>query len=581
MATGNSEVVTEQGKWEWSELWKKEDWWAIWLGFAVLIVGLVIFLPRPPAEMHGKLARSDAALAGEAARAPFQTVEWHQANDTKSGLRARNEPFAKKLGDWLQKPGRWSSNPLEALYLSEEAAAARREAALPAYEEAQAKTKAALAAAKIAQAAAEAAGFNNKQLNDQAKSAIGQWRQAREKERGSLRSKATVTAYNKIPYLIGAMVAIMLFFAIGTSFMGINTAKFIQGFWFVFLLGVIAYIIGNQATMREYGFGAIIWAILGGLLISNTVGTPDFIKSALQTEYFIKTGLVLLGAEILFSKMVAIGIPGIFVAWVVTPTVLIATYIFGQKILKMESKTLNITVSADMSVCGVSAAIATAAACRAKKEELTIAVGMSMLFTAVMMIALPTFIVAVGMHPVLGGAWIGGTIDATGAVVAAGAFLGETGMFVAATIKMIQNILIGVIAFGVAVYWCARVDCSHGQTVSKMEIWYRFPKFVLGFIIASIVFSTMLASMGSAGDVMLDQGVLRGFSRPLRDWFFILAFASIGLSSNFREMAHHFKGGKPAILYVCGQSLNLILTLLMAYIMFFLVFPGVTESLMN
>jgi hypothetical protein len=87
--------------------------------------------------------------------------------------------------------------------------------------------------------------------------------------------------------------------------------------------------------------------------------------------------------------------------------------------------------------------------------------------------------------------------------------------------------------------------------------------------------------MGSAGDVMIDQGVLRGFSRPLREWFFILAFASIGLSSNFREMAHHFKGGKPAILYVCGQSFNLILTLLMAYIMFFLVFPGITAGLME
>ncbi len=178
-------------------------------------------------------------------------------------------------------------------------------------------------------------------------------------------------------------------------------------------------------------------------------------------------------------------------------------------------------------------------------------------------------------------AWIGGTIDSTGAVVAAGAFLGEVGMFVAATVKMIQNILIGVIAFGVAVYWCARVDCLPGQQVSKMEIWYRFPKFVLGFIAASIIFTWMLVNMGSAGDVMIDQGVLRGFTRPIREWFFILAFASIGLSSNFRAMAHHFKGGKPVILYVCEQSLNLILTLLVAYLMYFVVFPHVTESLMG
>jgi len=129
------------------------------------------------------------------------------------------------------------------------------------------------------------------------------------------------------------------------------------------------------------------------------------------------------------------------------------------------------------------------------------------------------------------------------------------------------------------VYWCARVECAPGQMVSKMEIWYRFPKFVLGFIAASIIISVMYTAMGGAGDVLLDHGFLRGLTRPARDWFFALAFASIGLSSNFRELAHHFKGGKPVILYVCGQSLNLALTLLMAYIMFFLVFPGITASL--
>jgi uncharacterized membrane protein YadS len=119
-----------------------------------------------------------------------------------------------------------------------------------------------------------------------------------------------------------------------------------------------------------------------------------------------------------------------------------------------------------MSVCGVSAAIATAAACRAKKEELTLAVGLSLVFTSIMMIVMPAIIKAVGMPEVLGGAWMGGTIDATGAVAAAGAFLGEKALYTAATIKMIQNVLIGVIAFCVAVYWCAKVDCEPGQRVA-------------------------------------------------------------------------------------------------------------------
>ena len=179
----------------------------------------------------------------------------------------------------------------------------------------------------------------------------------------------------------------------------------------------------SQATMKHYGIGYAAWAIFMGMLVSNTIGTPKWVKPALQVEFYIKTGLVLLGAEVLFNKIIAIGVPGIFVAWVVTPIVLISTYIFGQKVLKIPSKTLNITISADMSVCGTSAAIATAAACRAKKEELTLSIGLSLVFTSIMMIVMPAVIKAVGMPYILGGAWMGGTIDSTGAVAAAGAFL--------------------------------------------------------------------------------------------------------------------------------------------------------------
>ena len=175
---------------------------------------------------------------------------------------------------------------------------------------------------------------------------------------------------------------------------------------------------------------------------------------------------------------------------------------------------------------------------------------------------------------------MGGTIDATGAVAAAGAFLGDRALYVAATIKMIQNVLIGVIAFFVAVYWTVRIDNVPGQRVPATEIWHRFPKFVLGFIGASIIFSLLYQSLGSdAGYALVDHGAIRGMSRIFRGWFFCLAFVSIGLATNFRELKEQFSGGKPLILYVCGQSFNLILTLLMAYIMFYKVFPEITARI--
>ncbi len=573
------DVVTDRAQTRLSDLWTKEDYWAIWLGFILLIAGALIYIPRAPEGLHETINQANAVLEAEAARAPFKTIEWYQASDTKQGLKASSLPHGKAIGNFMAKPHGWSGNPLEAFVMSSEKAAAKKASATAKYESAKAKEEAALVQARAAQEAAAAAEFKNPRLNETAVAAIAAWRQAH-RETSAAKKKTGAKPYNQVPYLIGLCLVLAVLFSIGVKFMGRSASRFIRAFPFVFLIAVLAYLAAGQSTMKELGIGYAAWGIVIGLIISNTVGTPQWAMPAVQVEYYIKTGLVLLGAEVLFSKMLAIGVPGIFVAWVVTPIVLIVTFLFGQKVLKMPSKTLNITISSDMSVCGVSAAIATAAACRAKKEELTLAVGLSMVFTSIMMVVMPAVIKAVGIPEILGGAWIGGTIDATGAVAAAGAFLGERALYVAATVKMIQNVLIGVIAFGVAVYWCARVDCAPGQRVGAMEIWHRFPKFVLGFITASIVFSIVYKSMGpDAGYALVDHGILRGFTRLFRGWFFCLAFVSIGLATNFRELAHHFKGGKPLILYVCGQSFNLALTLLMAYIMFYKVFPEITAGI--
>ena len=385
---------------------------------------------------------------------------------------------------------------------------------------------------------------------------------------------------NSLKGLVGVFCIVVLLFAFATNRMGRSAIAFAKGFLGVFTLAVVAFVMSGQAVVAHYGLGYALWALVVGLVISNTIGTPEFIKPAARTEFFVKTGLVLLGAGILFNKLLALGVPGICVAWIVTPIVLIATYLFGQRVLKIESPTLNIVIAADMSVCGVSAAIATAAACRAKKEELTLAVGLSMTFTVVMMVALPIVIRFVGIDEIIGGAWIGGTIDATGAVVAAGNALGERAEKVAATVKMIQNILIGVTAFGVAVYWATRVDRSaSGARPGVMEIWRRFPKFIIGFVAASIVFSIIYNSFPN-GERLVGATVT-DVAKSLREWLFCLAFVSIGLETNFRKLLPYLKDGKPLALYLCGQSLNLVLTLLMAWLMFGVVFKDRVDEVLG
>ncbi|TIH15897.1 putative sulfate exporter family transporter [Marinifilum sp. JC120] len=575
----SSDVVVDKAASSWSDLWKKEDYWAIWLGFLILTVGAIIFFNNKPADMEAKFAKQNAIMTEEAARAPFKTVAWYEAQTAKEKIKAKNQPVGKAIKAFMAKPQKWTTNPLDAFIQTQEQADIKNAAGMPKYEKAKAAATAAKSAALIAQAKAEQAGFKDAKLNAETSASIEAWLKLRAKE-SSAKKKIKNKPYNLFPSLLVLMIGFGLFFALGMRFIDGEAKQFLKGFGLVFVIAVASYLMSNQATMKQYGIGYAAWAIAIGLVISNTIGTPSWAKKALQVEFFIKTGLVLLGAEVLFNKVVAIGIPGIFVAWVVTPVVLITTFIFGQKVIKVPSKTLNMVISADMSVCGTSAAIAAAAACKAKKEELTLAIGLSLVFTSVMMIIMPAIIKGTGMPFILGGAWMGGTIDATGAVAAAGAFLSEKALYVAATIKMIQNVLIGVTAFGIAIFWATKVEAKAGQKVHAMEIWHRFPKFVLGFLTASVIFSIIYTSLGSdAGFTMVDQGVLRGFSRIFRGWFFCLSFAAIGLATNFRELKHYFKGGKPLILYVCGQSLNLCLTLIMAYLMFYVVFPDITSKI--
>ncbi len=579
-------IVSDVGKWEWSEMWKKEDWWAIWIGFLVLIAGMMIYFPHS-GDMKDKILKAEAEY-GEAAQRTnaIKTIAWYKLSDGKKKAEARKIGAGKWLANFTQKPHKWSTNPLDAFIMSEEKAAAIKEKAMGKYEKKKAMAKTAFAAAQEAEAAAEAAQFKDESLNTVATVAIDQWRDAK-LFAGKAKKKTKVKAYNQIGSLVGLGVFFAFLFGIPMIFMGTSFKKFAIGFIFVYGMTILAWLFSYQATMKHYGIGYALWAIFLWMLISNTIGTPKWAKPAIQTEYYIKTGLVLLGAKILFEKIITIGTAGIFVAWVVTPTVWLTTYWFGQKIVKMPSKRLNAVICSDMSVCGVSAAIAAASACRAKKEELTLAVGLSLIFTAIMMIVMPAIIKTtfpVDKQMILGGAWMGGTIDASGAVAAAGAFLGEKALYVAATIKMIQNVLIGVIAFFLALYFTTKVEVEEtGAKVGLTEIWFRFPKFVIGFIVASVVFSMIYSSYNAdtsgLGRAMIDKGAVKGMSDLFRKWFFTMSFVSIGLATNFRELKHHFKGGKPLILYVFGQSLNLILTLVMAYIMFYLVFPELTATI--
>lgn len=355
--------------------------------------------------------------------------------------------------------------------------------------------------------------------------------------------------------LLRTFIVLGTLFTAGVKLQGVKIKEYLPAFAALFVLAIVVRLISAEFTLNRYLEWAF-WALIVGLLISNTVGVPTWLRPAIRTEFYIKTGLVVMGFSVLFSNIAKFGLYGLGIAWGVTPIVIIFMWWFGTKVLKIDNKPLVITIASATSVCGTSAAIATGAAAGARKNDLGIAISISIIFTILMMVFEPIIIKAVGMNELMGGALIGGTVDSTGAVVLAGNALGPEGEQAAVLVKSIQNILIGFIAFFVALFFATRVEKNSDKRVGAGEIWTRFPKFIIGFFVASIVASFIIQPVAGSADVKAINAVLDQY----KNWAFVLAFTSIGLDTNFREIGKQLHGGKVLWLYVVGQLFNIILT---------------------
>lgn len=375
-----------------------------------------------------------------------------------------------------------------------------------------------------------------------------------------LASQLTPAFFGK---LILTYVVLALVFTIGAHAQGGSVKKFLPAFTVLFLVSVLVRFISAEYTANRYLEWAF-WALVVGLVISNTVGVPEWLRPAVRTEYYIKTGLVIMGFSVLFSNIINFGLYGLAIAWLVTPVVIIFMWYFGTRVLKMDNKPLVITIATATSVCGTSAAIATASAAKAKKQDLSLAVSISIIFTIIMMVTEPALIKLTGLGQLMGGALIGGTVDSTGAVTVAGTALGELGQTTAVLVKSIQNILIGFIAFAVAIFFATRVEKNPDSTASvgPAEIWKRIPKFILGFFAASLIASFIFQPIVGKESVSAINTVLDQY----KNWAFVLAFTSIGLDTNFKSISKQMTGGKPLILYIVGQLFNIVLTFAVVYL---------------
>jgi len=357
--------------------------------------------------------------------------------------------------------------------------------------------------------------------------------------------------------VLGGVMGVISFAAMAMT--GSVSISALGGFAVVFVLGWLAQWIAGQSQINALGLEYVLFGLVLGLILNHAFSLPAWLRAAVRTEFYIKTGLVILGATILFQEMMEAGVLGLVQAGLVVTLVWGVTFRLAKK-LRVDDEFAAMLSSA-VAICGVSAAIATCGAIQGDRKKLSYVTSIVLIVAMPMMVVMPWLVKHFQIPDLVAGAWLGGTLDTSGSVVAAGQLISERATKAGVIVKFSQNVLIGVVAFALSVWWSMRDGKEKGnpQKVSVAVIWERFPKFVLGFMAASLVFSFVL----DAGLVKEAKPILNS----LRNFWFALAFVSIGLETHFGDLIK-MEGGRPALAFVGGQAFNVVLTLILAWLLF-------------
>jgi uncharacterized integral membrane protein (TIGR00698 family) len=508
-AREKKELATSQ----WQALYKSEDWLGVWFGLGIIFIAILYL-----------------SLTGLSFKTP--TFRW--TTDAEFHAHASNIlPLVNRVIQQAEAKG--------------EAALQEQAQALKAAIETANRKAAGAAAKKMAEAVKPLKDKGLKETADQVAKDISS-------QSGYLLDK--VISGDNILLAVYIFIAYLIIGMIGMALMGNPVGQFIAGFPLVFIISWLALFLAGNYTIHEYGLEYVLFCLFIGLAVSNFFGVPNWLMAAVRTEFYIKIGLVILGARVLFGVILKAGFLGMIQALMVVTVVWYSCWWLCKK-MDIDDE-FSAMLSSAVSICGVSAAIATAGAVKGDPKKLSYVTSIVLICAVPMMVLMPIISKTFGIPDAVAGAWLGGSLDTSGSVVAAGALISDLAMKVGVTVKMSQNVLIGVAAFILSVVWTMK-GVKEGEQVSLWEIWYRFPKFVLGFLASSILFSFILS-----------ENIIKGVGKPIQSlevWWFALAFTSIGLETRFTDIAT-LGGGRPALAFLIAQAFNIIWTLILAFLLF-------------
>ena len=367
-------------------------------------------------------------------------------------------------------------------------------------------------------------------------------------------------------------------FSVALTALGHKARAFVPSFVVLYLLSVAFFVVGQWDQANKYNLEPPLVALVLGLVLSNLVGLPRWLDAGFRVEFYIKVGIVLLGATLPFTLIVWAGPVAIFQASIVSIVTFLVIYWVGLR-LGLDRR-LAATLGAGGAVCGVSAAIAIAGAVGAKKEDAPIAISLVILWAIVMIFVLPLVSHALHLHAAVAGAWIGtsefadaagfAAAQAYGDLAAHGTVAGTSDQSVWAftLMKVVgRDVWIGIWAFVLAIVATTRWERTPtGAKPDAAEIWWRFPKFVLGFIVASLIVTAATSAYSLADFNKTVNPALVAPIKDLRTWAFIFCFLSIGLTTRFRELAH--AGRKPFAAFTAGVAVNVVLGFVLSAVVF-------------
>ena len=381
------------------------------------------------------------------------------------------------------------------------------------------------------------------------------------------------------PRYIAQFAAWLVIFSLALGALGHRPRAFIAAFAFLYALSVVAISIGQWDQANRYNLEPPLVALVIGLAISNLVGLPRWLDAGFRVEFYVKTGVVLLGATLPFTLIVWAGPVAILQASIVSLVTFAVIYWVSLR-LGLDRR-LAATLGAGGAVCGVSAAIAIAGAVGAKKEHAPIAISTVIIWAIVMIFVLPLVSRYLQLPAGVAGAWIGTSefADAAGFAAAesygnlAGHVAGITGtgdqtVFAFTLMKVVgRDVWIGIWAFVLAIVATTRWEGSElGRRANPAEIWWRFPKFVIGFLLASLIITAVSSGYTLPEFNKLVNPVLVAPIKDLRSWAFIFCFFSIGLTTRFRGLAQ--AGAKPFLAFSAGVVVNVALGFVLSAIVF-------------